>query len=120
MSLVRCEQAVGPITLLELGERLTVENIPELRDVFEKLEVQGRKFLLFECSRVRVVDSLGIGALVTNWVSLNKRGGTLKLVNPSARLREVLEVVRLHKVIECFDDIGVALRSFDQRLPDLA
>ena len=36
-----------------------------------------------------------------NWVPLAKsRGGKLKLLNPSVRLREVLQIVGLHKVIE--------------------
>ena len=112
MSLIVCERSVGPVTLLELSERLTAEMIPELRDTLEGLEVQGRRFFLFDCSCVRVVDSQGIGWLVTNWVSLRKRGGSLKLLNPSPRLREVLEVLGLHKVIESFDDVGDALRAF--------
>src|SRR5262250_2556208 len=102
MSLILCERSVGAITLLELSEQLTTETIPELRDTLEDLEVRGRRSLLFDCTRIRVVDSQGIGALVTNWVSLRKRGGSLKLLNPSPRLQEVLQVLGLHKVIESF------------------
>ena len=112
MPLIFAEQRVGPITLLELGERWTADSIAELRDSLEKLELQGRQLLLFDCGRIIIIDSSGVGALVRNWVSLAKRGGSLKLLRPSARMQEVLQTVGLRKLIESFDDVGDALRSF--------
>jgi anti-anti-sigma factor len=112
MPLVLCERSVGPITLLELSERLTIENVPELRDKLQHLAEQGRRSLLLDCSRIRDVDSTGIGALVRDWVWFKKQHGTLKLLNPSERLQEVLQILGLQKVIESFDDVGVALRAF--------
>jgi len=112
MPLILRQSNVGPVTLLDLGERLTIENISELRDALGDIADQGRLYALLDCSRVSAIDSQGIGVLVGNWVSLKNRGGKLKLVHPSVRVRQVLEIVGLHKVIECFDDIGQALRSF--------
>jgi anti-anti-sigma factor len=112
MSLIVAEQSVGPITLLELGERFTADSIEELRDCLEKLELQGRQLLLFDCGRITLIDSLGVGALVRNWVSQRKRGGSLKLLRPSPRMREVLQTVGLSKLIESFDNVEDALRSF--------
>lgn len=112
MPLILRQSNVGPVTLLELGERLTIENVPELRDTLRDLADQGRRYALLDCSHISAIDSQGIGILVGNWVSLKNRGGKLKLVYPSVRLHQVLEIVGLHKVIECFDDIGQALRSF--------
>jgi anti-sigma B factor antagonist len=112
MSLILHERSVGPVTLLELSERLTIENVPELRDKIQDLAGNGRRSLLLDCSRINFVDSQGIGGLASNWVSFKNRGGKLKLLNPSLRLREVLRMVGLHKVIESFDDIGLALRAF--------
>ena len=112
MSLIVAEKSVGPITLLELGERFTSDSIEEFRHRLEKLELQGRQFLLFDCGRITVIDSLGIGALVTNWVSLRKRGGSLKLWRPSPRMQEVLRIAGLSKLIESFENVEDAFRSF--------
>jgi anti-sigma B factor antagonist len=106
------ERSVGSITLLELGERLTIENVPELRDKLQDLAVQGHRSFLLDCSQIRVIDSRGIGGLVRNWLSLKNQSGKLKLLNPSDRLREALHIVGLDKVIESFDDIELALRDF--------
>jgi anti-anti-sigma factor len=112
MSLVLCERSVGPVTLLELSERLTIENVSELRDKLQHLNEQGRRSLLIDCSRVSVVDSTGVGALVRDWLWIKKQHGTMKLLHPSQRLREVLQLLGLQKIIECFDDISLALRAF--------
>jgi stage II sporulation protein AA (anti-sigma F factor antagonist) len=112
MPLILRQRNVGPITLLELSERLTIENVHELRDKLEDLVDQGCRFFLLDCSQITVIDSQGIGGLVRNWLSLKNQGGKLKLLDPSVRLREVMQIVRLDKVIECFDDIELALRGF--------
>ena len=112
MSLIVAEQSVGPITLLELAERLTAESIKELRDRLEKLELQGRHELLFDCGRITMIDSQGVGALATAWLSLRKRGGSLKLLHPSPRMQEVMRIVGLCKLIESFDTVEDALRSY--------
>ena len=112
MPLILRQRTVGPITLLELSERLTIENVPELRDKIQDLAGQGCRFFLLDCSQISAIDSQGIGGLVRNWLSLKSQGGKLKLLNPSVRLREVMQIVSLHKVIECFDDIELALRGF--------
>ena len=105
------ERKVGPIIMLELGERLTIEGVGELREKVESLVADGHTALLLDCSQVTAIDSQGLGALVRTWVSLNHRGGKLKLIH-SVRMREVFEITGLQKVIECFDDVGSALRSF--------
>jgi stage II sporulation protein AA (anti-sigma F factor antagonist) len=112
MPLILRQRIVGPITLLELSERLTIENVPELRDKIQDLADQGCRFFLLDCNQISVIDSQGIGGLVRNWLSVKNRGGKLKLLTPSARMREVMQIVSLHKVIECFDDIELALRGF--------
>jgi len=67
MPLVLRQRTVGPITLLELSERLTIENVPELRDKLQDLTVEGHRFFLLDCSQISVIDSQGIGGLVRNW-----------------------------------------------------
>ena len=105
------QRTVGPVTILELGEQLKAENVSEFRDTLQHLVEQGHTHLLLDCSRIRIVDSQGVGSLVGNWISIKKRGGKLGLLNPPVRLRDVLRIIGLQTVIESFDDIGKALPS---------
>ena len=46
------------------------------------------------------MDSLLLGELVQAYASAIKRGATLKLLNVSKRLKDLLAVTRLDKVLE--------------------
>jgi anti-anti-sigma factor len=61
---------------------------------------------------VTMIDSSGIAAIVGTYVSLAREGGSLKLSRPSARVREVLRVMRLLDSIPTFDTESEALASF--------
>ena len=45
------------------------------------------------------------------WLSVGKRG-KLKLFGLPPYLRQVLQITGLLKVMDSFDDVGLALRSF--------
>jgi anti-sigma B factor antagonist len=105
------KRKVGPVTILELGPRLTGAEVPELDETIKDLLEHRSHEVLLDCSSVTFIDSLGIGALVRSWVSVEKKG-KLRLLGLSPRLREVLQISGLLKAMGSFDDIGEALRSF--------
>jgi anti-sigma B factor antagonist len=105
------KRKVGPVTILELGPRLTGAEVPEFNETIKDLLEHGTHDVLLDCSSVTFMDSLGIGALVRSWASVEKKG-KLRLLGLSPRLREVLQITGLLKVMGTFDDVGEALRSF--------
>jgi anti-anti-sigma factor len=106
------ERNVGPVTLLELGQRLTGVAAGELHQRLGGLIEAGRTELLLECSQIKAIDSQALGTLVREWVSAERHGGKLKLLRLSPRMQEALTFTRLHSLIESFDDVSAALRSF--------
>jgi anti-anti-sigma factor len=109
MSVFLSQRTVGSVTILELGEQLKAPQVKGFRDTVQDLVDQGRIYLLLDCSRIQSVDSVGIGSLVGNWISVKKRGGKLGLLNPSARFQGFLKAVGLLDVIESFDDVSKAM-----------
>ncbi len=110
------ERRNGPVVVLELEGRLTWgEGSEKLDAIVRRLIEGGERALLLDCSRVASIDSQGIKSLVSGYTSLEKRGGRLKLLRMSPRVREVLELTRLLTVIETFDDEGAAVKSFPGR-----
>ncbi len=107
------ERQVGSVTVLELSGRLTMgAGSQELTEKLQDLIADGHLALLLDCSQVDRIDSQGIQALVRGFTSVEKQGGKLKLLNPSPKMREVLEITHLLPIIEAFDDEEVARRSF--------
>ena len=111
MPAIVSERRVGPVTILELAPRLTHAEGSELHHVVSGLLDGGSQAVLLDCSRVTFIDSLGIGGLIRTWLAVGKRG-KLKLFGLSPHLREVLQITGLLKVMDSFEDVGLALRSF--------
>ena len=102
MSLIVCEQRTGPITLLELGGTYYHRLDGGAARLIGKARAAGTAIVAVRL-RAHHPDSLGIGALVRNWVSRRSRDGSLRPLRPSPRMREVLQIVGLSKLIESLE-----------------
>ena len=113
MSTVGSERKVGSVTILALSGRLFLgEASEELDQKLQSLLAEGKVNLLLDCSDVTGIDSQGIKSLVRGVISTQKRGGRLKLLKISHRLREILIITHLLTVIEAYDSEEAALTSF--------
>ena len=113
MSMTIKERQVGPVTVVELSGQLALgEGSKALNERLASLIAEGHVNLLLDCNHVDALDSQGISALVRGFISTGKRGGKLRLLKMSTRVRNVLQVTRLLTVIEAFDDESAALASF--------
>ena len=68
--------------------------------------------MIFNLEQVSYVDSAGLGALVSAYTTVTREGGSLKLVNVTKRLQDLLSITKLLTVFETFDSEDEALRSF--------
>jgi len=101
------------VTILDLQGRVTIGADSDLLNVhLKKLVAQGVRKLLLNLEDVTQLDSLGISAVVGTYVSLSRQGGSLKLLCPSGRVRDVLRVIRVADFIPTFQDETQALASF--------
>jgi len=98
-------KVTGDITLNKGGDVL-------LKDKVQSLIQQGQKNVLIDLSGVSYVDSAGLGELVQAYATTKNRGGALKLLNVTKRLRDLLVVTKLLTVFDTFDNEAEALASF--------
>jgi anti-sigma B factor antagonist len=96
----------GDITLNKGGDVL-------LKDKVQSLIQQGTKNIVIDLSRVAYVDSAGLGQLVQAYATTKNKGGALKLVNVTKKLKDLLVVTKLLTVFDTFDDEKSALSSFN-------
>jgi anti-sigma B factor antagonist len=117
------ERRLGSVTVVELRGRLVADDgDTSFTNRITALVAFGHASLLVDLGRVTYIDSGGIGALVSMFLHSTRRGGRLKLLRPSDRVRRVLEMTRLVGVFEIFMDEDAAVRSFatPSMLPELA
>ena len=95
-----------------LVEDLDASNASDFkRDIAPTLDAYPR--LVLDLSRLRFVDSSGLGAFISCLRKLNASGGDLKLCRLSPPVRAVLELVRMHRVFDIFDTPEEAARAFE-------
>ena len=74
--------------------------------------------VLINLAEVTQMDSSGIGALVQSYVAVTRGGGSLKILNPTGKVREVLEVTRVAISLPVYTDEAKALASFRRSTAD--
>jgi anti-sigma B factor antagonist len=90
------------VVVLELTERLTVETETDLRDAVRRQLDAGRRHLVLDLGRVPYVDSCGLGTMVQAYVSAHRAGGSVRLLNVTPRVRQLLAITRLLTVFEMY------------------
>lgn len=112
-ALAIAERRADTVTILELAGRLIVDDGDRaLREYIDSLVRSGRTQVLLDMKAVSYVDSGGVGALVSKYLTLKKAGGDLKLLHLNRRSGRVLEITRLVEVFDVFESERDALRSF--------
>ena len=89
----------GELTVMGFGGREVLDdlNVAECRDELVGLiRDNDCKVLAFDLTRVRLIPSGLLGLLA----SIRKQGVEVHLYNPSADIREVLEITKLDQVLQ--------------------
>jgi anti-sigma B factor antagonist len=93
------------------GEDLDANNAADFKRAMAPL-VEDNTRLVVDLSRLRFVDSSGLGAFISVLRKLNAKGGDLKLCGMSKPVRSVFELVRMHRVFEILPTTEEAVRAF--------
>lgn len=84
-----------------------------LREILLRAYEQGNRWMLLNCEGLTYVDSCGIGELAGAYATISRRGGVLRLLNPTQRLADLLAITGLDALFEIYDDELIALASFN-------
>lgn len=108
------ERQAGDVTILDLEGKVTIgEGSVALRNAIRRLLGEGKTKILLNLANVGYIDSSGIGELVSSFTAVNKEGGTLKLLNLTQKIQDLLAITKLLTVFDTFDDEASALSSFN-------
>ncbi|MGB0034026.1 MAG: STAS domain-containing protein [Candidatus Acidiferrales bacterium] len=103
----------GSVTILDLQGRITIgASNDALGTELRKLAEAGPSDVLLNLVGVTQMDSSGISTVVRSFVTLERLGGGLKILNPTGHVREVLELTRLISSIPTYTDEAKAVAAF--------
>jgi anti-sigma B factor antagonist len=111
------ERASGDVAILEVIGRMVLGDRTHdalFRSRVADLLSADKPRLIINLEQVTQADTSGLTALVTSHLTAAKRGGAMKLVNPTGRVRELLHITRLDTLFHVFDSEEQALASFGE------
>ena len=108
------EKMVGDIAIITVTGDITLNKGGDvvLRDKVRSLLQQGRTKLLLDLGAVSYVDSAGLGELVQAYATAKNKGGSLKLLRPAKRLKDLLTITKLVTVFDSYDTEAAGIASF--------
>lgn len=113
MALTTKNRKVKDVAVLDLSGKITLgENTGILRDELTSLLAQGEKKILVNMASVSYVDSAGLGELVGAYTTVTNHGGALKLLNLQGKMKDLMQITKLHTIFSIFDNEEAAVASF--------
>lgn len=112
MALNITTQDEGVMVVMRLQGRLVLgEETSAFRTKVKSLLNEGKKVIVVSLLEVSVVDSSGVGALVSAHSSAKAAGASLRLCDLGARFSELLQVTKLYTIFEIYETEHDAFRA---------
>lgn len=107
------ERRVDDVTILDLKgrERIRGANIA-LHESIRCLAGEGKIQVLLDLAWVKHIDSGALGEFVASHVTLDKKGGALKLMHMTESVHELMTITKVLPIFDVYDDEPEAVASF--------
>jgi anti-sigma B factor antagonist len=107
------ERRVEDVTILDLKGRERIRGATiALHESIRCLAREGKVQVLLDLAWVKHIDSGALGELIASHVTLDQKGGALKLIHMTESVYELLTITKLLTVFDVYDDEPEALASF--------
>jgi anti-sigma B factor antagonist len=107
------ERQVEDVTVLDLKGRERIRGATiALHESVRCLAGEGKIQVLLDLAWVKHIDSVGLGELISCHVTLDEKGGALKLMHMTESVRNLMTTTKLLTVFDVYDDEPEALDSF--------
>jgi len=114
MALEHFDWEVGDVLVLNLTGPITLgPGTREFRQLIADTLESGKKNILLNMAEVYYIDSSGLGELVAAYTAATRRGGKLKLMKLTQRVQDLVQLTKVYRIFEVFDDETTAVRSFE-------
>jgi anti-sigma B factor antagonist len=101
---------VDQVIILELAGRVSVLDTV-FRQVALDLIQNGERYFVIHLANVSYLDNSGLGLLCWLYTVARNRGGDLKLLKPTYRIKKLLNITKLDSVFEVFEREADAIAS---------
>ena len=86
----------------------------KLHDTLHDLKEDGKTNIVVDLSKVKFMNSSGLGMLISAMTTMRNAGGDLRLANVADRIQSLLVITKLITVFKHFDSVDAAAQSFEE------
>ena len=90
----------GDTIRVEIKGQLDSMTAPDLRPSFEALAADRPKKVILDLSGLRLIDSSGVGAIVSLFKQVRAAGGKLEIIGVQGQPHSIFRVLRLDRVFD--------------------
>ena len=102
MSFIRAHEVRGFLVIDISGRVSLMER--DLREAIKRSVMAGHRQFILKMNAVSYIDSCGLGELVCIYTSVRTSGGNVRILAPSQRVRELLDITKLDTIFEILED----------------
>ena len=107
------ERRVDDVTILDLKGRERIRGATiALHESIRCLAGEEKIQVVLDLAWVNHIDSGALGEMVASHVTLDNKGGALKLMHMTESVRELMTITKLLTILDVYDDEPEALASF--------
>ena len=106
------ETVNNKIGVLKVTGRLDASAVKKLKENVNSMITSKITCLVLDMSGVNFIDSSGLGSLVSCLRMVNSENGDIRLAALQDQIRSLIELTRLHRVFQIFEDRNTAVNSF--------
>ena len=95
----------------ELSGAIDGNTVPDFQQMLERVKTEGVRRLILDMSKIKYVNSTGLGSLVKYADSFKNSGGGMALIKVPAKVKIVIEMLGLNAFFDICPDLDAALAA---------
>lgn len=114
------ERRVGDVTILDFKGRIRIGGATvSLHKSIRCLMQEAKTLILLNLAGVTFIDSSGLGELIASHVTVQSKGGEIKLLQLTQSLKDVMNAAMLLDLFDVYETEFEALAGFASRVLDV-
>lgn len=89
----------------------------KLHETLHELKENGKNNVVVDLSKVKFMNSSGLGMLIGGLTTMRNAGGDLRLANVADRIQSLLVITKLITVFKHYESVDKAVTSYETEPP---
>jgi anti-sigma B factor antagonist len=108
----KISETAGVVLIRVEGNILGGPDASQLNDEVHRLLKENRRNFVVNVQSVDLINSSGLGILISNLTHVKNNGGDLRISNVTPKVKQILTMTKLVNVFKVFDTEEEAIASF--------